>query len=53
MKEMTLREKMKQPIPVMRNPEYQKLYQAMLKYRQEKIQNQVPEEPKKTQADIL
>ena len=46
MKEMTLEEKLKQPIPVMNNPEYQKLYQVMLKNHMLKTQDQVQEELK-------
>ncbi len=53
MKEMTLKEKWNQPLPVMKQKEYQKLYQLLKERHMLKTQNQVPEEPKKPQADIL
>lgn len=47
MKEMTLDEKLNQPLPVMKQKEYQVLYKLMLKNHKLKTQNQVSEESKK------
>ena len=53
MKEMTLKEKLNQPLPIMKQKEYQVLYELMLKNHKLKTQNQVQEEIKKPQANIL
>lgn len=47
MKEMTLKEKQNQPLPIMKQLEYQALYKLMLKNHKLKTQNQVSEESKK------
>lgn len=41
MKEMTLKEKLKQPLPIMKQKEYQVLYKLMLKNYKLKTQNLV------------
>ena len=51
--EMTLKEKLNQPLPIMKQPYYQRLYQLMLKNQKPKTQDQVQEEIKKPQATIL
>lgn len=53
MKEMTLKEKLNQPLPVMKQKEYKKLYELMLKNQILKTQDPVQEELKKPQANIL
>ncbi len=50
---MTLKEKLNQPLPIMKQLEYQKLYQLMLKNHKLKTQDQVQKELKKPQANIL
>lgn len=51
MKEMTLKEKLNQPLPIMKQKEYRVLYELMLKNQKVKTQNQVSE-TSKTQTDI-
>lgn len=51
--EMTLKEKMNQPLPIMKQKEYRVLYELMLKNHMLKNQDQVQEEIKKPQANIL
>ena len=53
MKEMTLKEKLNQPLPIMQQKEYKALYEQMLKNHMLKTQNQGQEELKKPQANIL
>ncbi len=43
---MTLREKLNQPLPIMKQKEYKKLYELMLKNHKLKTQDQVQEELK-------
>lgn len=50
---MTLKEKLNQPLPIMKQKEYQVLYKLMLKNHENKIQNLISEEFKKPDADIV
>lgn len=51
--EMTVEEKWKQPLPIMKQKEYQVLYKLMLKNYNNKTQNLISEELKKPEADIV